>query len=107
MEASFKSFFSDQLYITRSKPHYLEILNRKATKGQGLRAVCDYFGIDCREVMAIGDSYNDIEMLKVAGTAVVVENAPSAVKEFAHHITASNDRDGVALALQHLILEAE
>jgi len=55
--------------------------------------------------MAIGDSYNDIEMLKWAGIGVAVGNAPPEVKRHADYVTASNDEDGVARALQHLVLQ--
>ncbi len=106
MEQTFKGRYDNQLYITRSKPNYLEILNCRSTKGQGLLAVSEYYGIDRRDVMAIGDSYNDIEMLKFAGTAVVVANAPPEVKGFADHLTASNDDEGVAQALERWVLTA-
>ncbi|MGE5543526.1 MAG: Cof-type HAD-IIB family hydrolase [Bacillota bacterium] len=105
METQLQQRFSEQLYITRSKPHYLEFLNKEATKGRALQAVSEYFAIDRRDVMAIGDSYNDIEMLKWAGIGVAVGNAPPEVKRHADYVTVSNDEDGVAAALQHLILK--
>lgn len=105
METHLQQRFSGQLYITRSKPNFLEIMNKEATKGRALQAVSEYFSIDRREVMAIGDSYNDIEMLKWAGVGVAVGNAPPEVQKYADYVTTSNDEDGVAAALQHLVLE--
>lgn len=105
MEKQLQQRFSKQLYITRSKPQYLEFMNKEATKGRALQAVSEYFSIDRQAVMAIGDSYNDIEMLKWAGVGVAVGNAPSEVKQYADYVTVSNDEDGVAAALQHLILD--
>lgn len=105
METQLQHRFSEQLYITRSKPHYLEFMNREATKGRALQAVSEYFAIDRQDVMAIGDSYNDIEMLKWAGVGVAVGNAPPEVKKYADYVTTSNDEDGVAAALQHLVMK--
>ena len=105
METQLQQRFAKQLYITRSKPHYLEFMNKEATKGRALQAVSEYFSIDRQAVMAIGDSYNDIEMLKWAGVGVAVGNAPPEVKQYADYVTVSNDEDGVAAALQHLILD--
>lgn len=107
METHLQQRFSEQLYITRSKPNYLEFMNKEATKGRALQAVSEYFAIDRQEVMAIGDSYNDIEMLKWAGVGVAVGNAPPEVKRYADYVTASNDEDGVAAALQHLVLKGK
>ncbi len=104
MEAQMHRSLGDWLYITRSKPNYLEFMNLEATKGQALRAVCNYFDVDRLDVMAIGDSFNDIEMLKFAGLAVVMGNAPQEVKRYADYVTESNDEDGVARALQRLVL---
>lgn len=105
MEKQLQQRFSRQLYITRSKPHYLEFMNKEATKGRALQAVSEYFAIERQDVMAIGDSYNDIEMLKWAGVGVAVGNAPPEVQRYADYVTTSNDEDGVAAALQHLILK--
>jgi len=105
MEAELKEHFAGLLYITRSKPHYLEFMNKEATKGRALQAVSEYFAIDRRDVMAIGDSYNDIDMLKWAGIGVAVSNAPPEVKRHADYVTTSNDENGVAAALRHFILD--
>lgn len=92
------------LYITKSQPHFLEILNNEATKGKGLNAVGQILGIDRNEILAIGDNENDIEMFKYAGFAVAMENADEFVKNYADYVTKSNDDDGVALAIEKLIL---
>jgi len=105
MEMQMRRSFGDRLYITRSKPYYLEFMNTEATKGRALKVVSEYFGVDRLEVMAIGDSFNDIEMLKFAGLAVVMGNAPQKVKRYADYVTESNDEDGVAMAIQRLVLE--
>ena len=60
--------------------------------------------IDYTDVIAFGDDTNDIGMLKLAGTAVAVANAIPKIKAIAHHITKSNDEDGVADYLHNYVL---
>lgn len=104
LEAYMNDHFSDQLYITRSKPNFLEVMHRKATKGQALQTVSEYFGIDQRSVMAIGDSFNDIDMVEWAGVGVAMANSHPEVQAVADYVTLSNDEDGVAEALRNLVL---
>lgn len=104
LEEELKAELGKDLYITRSKPHYLEVLHPAATKARGLKAVADHYGIQQGEVMAIGDSYNDIEMIMWAGIGVAVGNAYPEVKEKADYVTLSNDDDGVAEALAKIVL---
>jgi len=91
--------FADNLYITRSMPEYLEFLHPEATKGRGLSAVAMSEGISAAQVMAIGDSYNDLEMFAYAGFSVAMGNARPEIKEKADYITTANEDDGVAEAL--------
>ena len=96
--------FMQQLSIVLSRPHFLEITNRQATKGQALRFLAGKEGILAEEIVAMGDSYNDIDMLQYAGLGVAVANAPQEVKNAADHITAANTDDGVALFLEQHFL---
>ena len=57
--------------------------------------------------MAIGDSYNDVDMSKVAGMAVAMGNAPEAVKQAAHLVIESNDEDGVAKYLDEFLVAGQ
>ncbi|MGE5417546.1 MAG: Cof-type HAD-IIB family hydrolase [Acidobacteriota bacterium] len=105
LENDLKERFAGRLHITRSKPFFLEALNLEATKGRALEKVSEHFGFHRQEVLAIGDSYNDIEMLDWAGIGVAVANAHPEVKAHADYITLSNDDHGVAEALRHFILK--
>lgn len=96
--------YSGSLYITKSKPNFLEVLNLKANKGQALETLAQRLKINQGEIMAFGDSYNDLEMLRYAGTAVVMGNARAEIKAVADYVTLSNNEDGVADALEKLIL---
>lgn len=83
----------------------LDIVNPAASKGAGVAAAAAELGMDRAEIMAIGDNYNDLEMLLFAGTGVVMANAPLTLREIAGlHPTASNTDDGVALAIEQFIL---
>lgn len=104
MESELRSRFSQSLYITRSKPCYLEVMSRLASKANALQVIANHYGIDRKEVMAVGDSYNDIDMIEWAGLGVAMGNAFDPVKEAANFVTATNDEDGVAEAIRRFIL---
>ena len=83
----------------------LDIVNPSASKGAGVAAAAAELGVSREEIMAIGDNYNDLEMLLFAGVGVVMANAPLSLHEIAGlHPTASNREDGVALAIEQFIL---
>lgn len=83
----------------------LDIVNPAASKGAGVAAAAAELGVSQEEIMAIGDNFNDLEMLLFAGTGVVMANAPQSLREIAGlHPTASNRDDGVALAIEQFIL---
>lgn len=84
----------------------LDVLHPEASKGTGLSAVASEYGISRDEVLAVGDNFNDLEMLEYAGTGVVMGNADPALHERGRfHSTAANDDDGVALAIEKFVLE--
>jgi Cof subfamily protein (haloacid dehalogenase superfamily) len=86
----------------------LDILNPEASKGAGLAAVAAEQGLTRDEVMAVGDNFNDLEMLEWAGTGVVMGNADASLREGGRfHTTAANDEDGVAEAIERFVLNAE
>ncbi|MDI6601601.1 MAG: Cof-type HAD-IIB family hydrolase [Thermoanaerobacteraceae bacterium] len=93
------------LEISSSLSNNIEITAAGVNKGAGLRELIDFLGIKKDEVIAIGDSENDIPMLKMAGIGVAMENARDDVKEVSDYITATEDNDGVAKALKYFIME--
>jgi Cof subfamily protein (haloacid dehalogenase superfamily) len=83
----------------------IDVVNPAASKGAGVAAAAAELGVSREEIMAIGDNYNDLEMLLFAGTGVVMANAPLSLREIAGlHPTASNREDGVAAAIEQFIL---
>ena len=91
-----------QLEIHRSKNEYLEIVNRAATKAQAIQFMENRLGVSADEVIAFGDNYNDLDMLRYAGYSVAMGNAPDDIKAQVRHVTASNAEDGLAQALEEL-----
>ena len=105
LQRMLKNKYMPQLSVVQSRPHFLEITNKLATKGQALHFLAGKEGILTEEIVAIGDSYNDVDMLQFAGLGVAVANAPQEVQNAADLITASNTDDGVALFLEQHFLD--
>jgi Cof subfamily protein (haloacid dehalogenase superfamily) len=80
------------------------VLSREASKRNALARLCADFQIPQDAVLAIGDSRNDVPMLRWAGTGVAMGNAPPEVREAVRYTTASNSEDGVALAIERFAL---
>ncbi|MDD2556301.1 MAG: HAD-IIB family hydrolase, partial [Syntrophaceticus sp.] len=91
-------------HLTKSKPTYLEVNHPLATKGVALSKLAERLNISREQVMAFGDSFNDLEMLEYAGYGFAVANAHPDVRSQVHYITASNNEDGVALALREMVI---
>jgi Cof subfamily protein (haloacid dehalogenase superfamily) len=83
----------------------LDILPPDASKGHGLANLASINGFSSENVMAMGDNFNDLEMLEYAGTSVVMGNAaPELLETEGYETTLSNDENGVALAIERFIL---
>lgn len=91
------------LYATSSGPGNIEVTVKSAQKGKALEAMCEELGISMEDCMAIGDNYNDLSMLKRAGTSVVMGNASGDIKSYADIIVGSNIEDGVAEAIEGIL----
>lgn len=98
-----KEKYQGKLVVVVSKPEYLEFLNVEAGKENALRFLAEKHEIKREEIIAFGDSYNDIGMLQYAGRGIAVANAHEAVKESADQICPSNGEDGVAQILEELL----
>lgn len=95
------------VHVTKSKANFLEFLHREGTKGHALRFLAGYYGIPMEETMAIGDSWNDRDMIEAAGLGVAMANAVPALKEIADYVTLGNNEDGVKHALEKFVLQRE
>ena len=85
---------------------FIGLTSPDVSKREPLRFLAEQKKIDRTEIIAIGDNYNDLEMLEFAGVGVVMENAVPVLKRMGFHITASNDEDGVARALEKFVFES-
>lgn len=90
--------------LSSSMPDNLEINTCTASKGQGMAFLAKRLGLDESEVMAIGDSSNDLSMIETAGLSVAMGNSEEILKEKADYVTASCDDDGVAKAIEKFVL---
>ena len=98
----------DHLKFTRSNPFAADIINQGNSKLEGIRRVGKEYGFDLNQVMAFGDSDNDLEMLAGVGMSVAMGNGSSSVKEVAKHITTSNQEGGIHKALEYFgVLSSE
>jgi Cof subfamily protein (haloacid dehalogenase superfamily) len=99
--------YSRSIHITKSKPMFLELTEITVNKGVALAGLAEIYGVSREEVMAIGDSFNDIEMIEYAGLGVAMGNAGTEVQAKADVITGTNQEEGVALALERYVLHLQ
>ena len=84
----------------------VDILNKDCSKGHALERWAKYRGVPREQIMAIGDNYNDIEMLAFAGYPVIMGNASEDLRNRGWKVTRSNDENGVAAALEPVLARA-
>ena len=99
--------FGGRASVTCSKPYFLEFNPPGATKGIALDFAARYLGISTGEIVAFGDSLNDLAMLQAAGHSVVVANGRPDVQALCDEICLSNQEDGVARYLSEHFLSGE
>ncbi len=104
VERDLKQRYAEELHITRSKPVFLEVMKRSVDKGLALQILAYNLGIPRERVLAFGDSYNDLAMIKWAGIGVAMANSPGEVKAVADYLAPSNEEEGVARALHDIVL---
>lgn len=94
-------------HVFEGKLLFYDVVNKDVSKGDALIRLCEYLNIDKSKAMAIGDSSNDIDMLKEAGYKVAVANANDDVKKIADVVTLSSKENGVKLILDELYSEVK
>lgn len=101
MSGELNAKYADQIHIYRSKSTYLELAPKAISKASALELVLkEKYNISLSEVVAFGDNYNDIEMLREVGLGIAVDNAHDEVKAVADEVTLKNTDDGVAVAIE-------
>jgi Cof subfamily protein (haloacid dehalogenase superfamily) len=95
----------EDLHITTSVPIFLETTQSGVNKATAIDYVAtNLLGITAENVLAIGDNYNDVEMLAYAGIGVAMGNAPLDVQAIANWVAPDIEADGVAVAIEKFIL---
>lgn len=99
-------YVPEEAYLQLSENSVAMMMNRNATKLNGIRLLAERYGVGLHEVAAFGDDYNDIDMLSACGVGVAVANALPEVKAAADMVCAGNEEDGVARWIRENILTA-
>lgn len=99
-----KKFFGGQVEITRSAPQFAEFMSLGVSKASAIKILADKYAIANEEILAIGDSDNDLPMITAAGCGVAMGNAMPAVKSACPRITDTCDNDGFAKAVYDYVL---
>ncbi|MCD7826137.1 MAG: ATP-dependent zinc metalloprotease FtsH [Clostridiaceae bacterium] len=100
VEKQMQEKFGSRLNVFRSDPFYVEILPRFIDKGVAVQKLIRHLDLKKDKVICVGDSFNDLPMLRCAGLGVAMGNAQPEVREAADFVTGSNDEDGIVTVIQ-------
>ncbi len=96
--------FGTSVSAARSQPFYLDVTHPNANKGEVVRLAAEFAGISQQEIATIGDMPNDITMFEQSGVSIAMGNASPEVQKAATYVTASNEEEGFAIAVEDFIL---
>lgn len=102
--AAVQNRFAGKAQFFRSGPHFIDFIALGVNKGTALRKLASQFGVDADHTIAIGNYFNDVEMIRMSGLGVAVANAPEEVKRQADLVTDSNNDEGVRKILEKYVL---
>ena len=103
LESKMYEQLKDTMGVYRSEPFFLELVPKGIDKAQSLSVLLEKIGMKREEMIACGDGFNDLSMIRFAGLGVAMSNAQESVKENADFITLSNEEDGVAHVIEQFI----
>ena len=105
LECKMRDALNGRMNVFRSEPFFLELVPNGIDKACSLKVLLEHLGMSHEQMIAIGDGFNDVSMIKYAGLGVAMSNAQEAVKKEADYITLSNEEDGVAAVVEKFILK--
>lgn len=105
LEKTAAEIFEGQLSVYRSEPYFLEILPLGIDKANAIDVLSAHLGITKNEVIACGDGFNDLSMIKHAGLGVAMANGQQVVKDSADYVTLSCDEDGLVPVIEKFLLK--
>jgi len=94
----------DQASAARSQPYYLDVTHPKANKGEVVMAMSELLNTPVDQIATIGDMPNDVLMFRKSGTSIAMGNASPEVQKAATYVTASNEQEGFAEAMEKFVL---
>lgn len=106
-QADLEAELADKFSMVRSQPYLFEAMPKGITKASGLRELAQKLDVKDKDIVALGDAANDLEMMKAAGFSIAMGNAAEDIKKIADAITSSNDEAGVAEAIQKYVLKTK
>jgi Cof subfamily protein (haloacid dehalogenase superfamily) len=92
------------VHTVKSEPVYLEILPPGVSKGSALQAMVDALGVPIEETIAVGDNWNDLEMIEAAGLGVAMGHAPEGVRARADYVCGTAEQEGVREVIERFVL---
>lgn len=92
------------VHAVQSEPHYLEILPLGVSKGAALGPMLEALGVAAEEVIAVGDNWNDLEMIEAAGLGVAMGHAPAGVRARADHVCGTSEQEGFREVVERFVL---
>jgi Cof subfamily protein (haloacid dehalogenase superfamily) len=103
-EAALQQQFGTHVSAARSQPHYVDVTNPTANKGVVVERMSYFYQIPLEQIATLGDQPNDVLMFERSGTSIAMGNASPEVQRKATHVTASNEEEGFARAVEEFIL---
>jgi Cof subfamily protein (haloacid dehalogenase superfamily) len=106
-EADVRRDCGQHVSAARSQPYYLDVTHPNANKGTVVRMFSEILGIPEENIATIGDMPNDVLMFEPSGMSIAMGQSRDEVKRAAHYVTASNQEDGFALAMERFVLAGD
>ena len=104
LESQWKKRLAGELDVFRSETYFLEVVPTAINKANTLSVLLDKLDVDAESVIAIGDGVCDVTMIQLAGYGIAMGNAQESVKACADYVTLTNDQDGVAVAIEKIVI---
>lgn len=102
-ETAMQQALGDSALAVRSQTYYLDVTPPGQDKGTFVQAMSKRLSVPCEAIATIGDMQNDVAMFKVSGLPIAMGNASDDVQKYARHVTGSNEDDGFADAVAHIL----